>query len=149
MEVVPATILIVEDDANDVILLRRAFRKANLGNPLQMASDGEEAIRYLAGEGPYADREKFPLPGLLLLDLKLPRKSGFEVLEWLKDRQGIRRLPVVVLTSSRESADVRRAYDLGANSYLVKPVDFHALAEMVKVLGLYWFIMNEKPRFDA
>ncbi len=139
------TILLVEDDPNDVLLIRRAFRKSNVANPIQVVGDGEEAIAYLSGQGPYADRERYPLPLLLLLDLKLPRKSGFEVLEWLRQQPGLKRLPVVVLTSSAETPDVNRAYDLGANSYLVKPVRFEDLLHMVRTLNLYWLIINEKP----
>ncbi len=139
------TILLVEDNSTDVLMVRRAFRKANLLHPLQVVDDGDKAVAYLGGQGPYADRGQYPLPVLLLLDLKLPRRSGLEVLGWLRQQEGLRRLPVVVLTSSKESSDVNRAYDLGANSYLVKPVDFDPLLEMVKALGLYWMLLNEKP----
>lgn len=139
------TILLVEDDSNDVLLIRRAFRKSDVVNPIQVVGDGEEAIAYLSGRGPYADRERYPLPVLLLLDLKLPRKSGFEVLEWLRQQPGLKRLPVAVLTSSDETPDINRAYDLGANSYLVKPVRFEGLLRMVQTLNLYWLIINEKP----
>jgi CheY-like chemotaxis protein len=139
------TILLVEDDPNDVLLIQRAFRKANLINPIQVVGDGEEAVSYLSGEGSYADRRRYPLPILVLLDLKLPRKSGFEVLEWLRGEPDLKRLPVVVFTSSTEGLDVNRAYDLGANSYLVKPVSFKDLLEMVKTLHLYWLIFNKKP----
>jgi CheY-like chemotaxis protein len=140
------TILLVEDDPNDVLLLQRACRKANLGNPVHVARDGEEAVAYLAGTGPYADRTRYPYPVIVLLDLKLPRKSGHEVLQWLRGQEGLRRTPVVVLTSSRESEDLDRAYDLGANSYLVKPVSADALCEMVQGLQLYWLILNEQPQ---
>ena len=143
------TILLAEDNATDALMVQRAFKKAHLMNPVQVVDDGDKAVAYLAGEGPYADREKCPLPVLLLLDLKLPRRSGLEVLEWLRKQDGLKRLPVVVLTSSRESSDVNRAYDLGANSYLVKPVDFDPLLEMVKTLGLYWVMMNERPDTDT
>lgn len=139
------TILLVEDDSNDVLLIQRAFRKSDVVNPIQVVGDGEEAIAYLSGRGPYADRERYPLPVLLLLDLKLPRKSGFEVLEWLRQQPGLKRLPVAVLTSSAETPDINRAYDLGANSYLVKPVRFEGLLRMVQTLNLYWLIINEKP----
>jgi len=138
-------ILLVEDDPNDIILIKRAFEKANITNPLQVVEDGEEAISYLTGKGRYGDRVKYPLPMLLLLDLKLPRKSGHEVLEWLRKQPMLKRLTVVVLTSSQQSSDINRAYDLGANSYLVKPVTFDALVEMVKTLNFYWVILNEKP----
>lgn len=139
------TILLVEDDPNDVLLIQRAFRRANLVNPLQVVQDGEAAVLYLGGQGSYADRDRYPLPILILLDLKLPRLSGLEVLEWLRQQPRLKRLPVVVLTSSRENVDVNRAYDLGANSYLVKPVAFDGLMEMVRTLNQYWLILNEKP----
>lgn len=145
MNIFLSTLLLVEDDPNDVMLFRRAKDKSNLVNPLQVVEDGEAAVAYLSGQGTYADRNRYPLPALVLLDLKLPRKSGLEVLAWLRQQPGLQRLPVVVLTSSRESLDVGRAYDLGANSYLVKPVAFDSLLEMVKALGLYWLILNEKP----
>lgn len=137
-------VLLVEDDPNDILLLERAFGKAQLTAPLQV-NDGEEAIAYLAGEGNYADRERHPLPNLVLLDLKLPKKSGLEVLHWLRQQPVLQRLPVVVLTSSREHSDVNRAYELGANSYLVKPVRSQDLVEMIKTLDVYWLWMNEKP----
>jgi CheY-like chemotaxis protein len=145
MKAMPCAILLVEDDANDALLVQRAFRKANLANPIQVVEDGEQAITYLAGQGDFVDRGRYPLPAVVLLDLKLPRKSGFEVLAWLEDQPALNRLPVVVLTSSKETPDINRAYDLGANSYLVKPVAFEALLEMVKVLNLYWIILNEPP----
>jgi CheY-like chemotaxis protein len=138
-------ILVAEDDPDDAVLIRRAFRKANVANPIQLVSDGEEALAYLGGHPPFGDRLQFPLPILMLLDLKLPRRSGHEVLAWIRQEPPIRRLPVVVLTSSREAADINRAYDLGANSYLTKPVGFDALLEMVRRVGLYWLILNEKP----
>jgi CheY-like chemotaxis protein len=143
------TILLVEDDPNDVLLIERAFRRANLANPLRVVGDGEAALAYLSGELPYADRDRYPMPLMILLDLKLPRKSGLEVLAWLRQQPGLKRLPVVVLTSSREASDINRAYDLGANSYLVKPVDFDALLDMVKNLNLYWLLLNEKPEVSG
>jgi CheY-like chemotaxis protein len=143
------TILVVEDDANDVLLIRRAFRKAEILNPLQVASDGDAAVDYLAGRPPFDDRDQHPLPVLVLLDLKLPRRSGLEVLEWLRKQPGLKRLPVVVLTSSRETRDVNRAYDLGASSYLVKPVGFDTLLDMVKSVHHYWFALSEKPETHA
>jgi CheY-like chemotaxis protein len=139
------TILLVEDDPNDVFLMQRAFRKANLANPIQVVQDGESAVLYLEGQEQYSDRALYPLPILMLLDLKLPRRSGLEVLEWLRQQPKLRRLPVVVLTSSREHVDVNRAYELGANSYLVKPVAFDGLLNMVQSLNQYWLIVNENP----
>jgi CheY-like chemotaxis protein len=145
----PATdgspILLVEDDPDDVALIMRAFRRANLANPVTVAHDGEEAVAYLSGGGVYADRSSSPLPVLILLDLKVPRRSGHEVLEWIQAQDGLRRIPVAVLTSSRERRDVDKAYDLGANAYLVKPVDFEELLRMVKSLHLFWLMLNEPP----
>ncbi len=139
------TILLAEDDSDQVLLIRRALRKANLMQPLQVVSNGEAAISYLCGEGEYADRERYPLPILVLLDLKMPRKSGFEVLEWLKQQPELRRLPVIVLTTSKETTDVHKAYDLGVNSYLVKPVAFSDLTAMIKLLDAYWLNLNQQP----
>ena len=139
-------ILLVEDNPDDQLLIRRAFTKANLPNPIRVVGDGDTAIAYLGGEGEYADRSTHSLPALVLLDIKLPRRSGLEVLAWMSEQTRLARIPVVMLTSSRESEDINRAYDLGANSYLVKPVDFEGLMAMVKQLGVYWTIMNEAPR---
>ena len=139
------SVLLVEDDPNDVALTQRAFERAGFANPLQVLSDGEQAIGYLGGEASYADRNRYPLPILVLLDLKLPRTSGFEVLAWIRGAPNIRRLPVVVLTSSQQSPDIDRAYDAGANSYLVKPVAFESLLSLVQTLGLYWFMTNQGP----
>jgi len=144
----PQNLLLVEDDPNDVALIQRAFNKARVLNPIHVVNDGDQAVAYLAGEGQYADRARFPLPALMLLDLKLPRRSGHEVLAWMRQQPGLRRLPVVVLTSSSDAPDVRRAYDLGANSYLIKPVSFEGLMEMVKTLGLYWLVFNHPPDLE-
>lgn len=144
------SILLVEDDPNDVTLTRLAFEQARFTNPLHVVNNGEEAIAYLGGEGPYADRQRYPIPILVLLDLKLPRRSGFEVLTWVRGVPTVRRLPVVVLTSSQQSPDINRAYDAGANSYLVKPVAFENLLGLVRTLGLYWIMTNEGPAiFEA
>jgi CheY-like chemotaxis protein len=139
-----ATILLVEDDPNDVLLVQRAFRRAQVANPIQVVGDGEAAIEYMAGHGPYANREDHPLPALVLLDLKLPRRSGFEVLDWLRRQPRLRRLPVVVLTSSALATDIRRAYELGASSYLVKPLEFEALQDMLGAVGAYWLGLNQR-----
>lgn len=149
MDTTQHTILIVEDDPNDVALIRRAFQKARLVNSLQVVTDGEAVIAYLDGQPPYDERRRHPLPVVLLLDLKLPLKSGFEVLQWLRAQPKLRRLPVVILTSSSETPDINKAYDLGANSYLVKPVAVDALADMFKTLDLYWLVLNEKPDLEA
>ncbi|MDB6028604.1 MAG: response regulator with CheY-like receiver domain and winged-helix DNA-binding domain [Verrucomicrobiales bacterium] len=139
-------ILLAEDEVNDVLLMKRAFGKVKLINPVQVVSDGEQTIAYLQGQDPFQNREKYPLPMLILLDLKLPRRSGLEVLAWIRQQEApVSRIPVVVLTSSKQTTDVNRAYELGANSYLVKPVTFEGLLEMVKALEMYWFILNEQP----
>ena len=138
--------MLVEDDPNDVLLIQRALRKARLVNPIEVVSDGEEAVNYLAGHGPFADRERYPLPVLILLDLKLPRKSGFEVLEWLRQQPKLKRVPVVVLTSSSRDSDINHAYDLGANSYLVKPPSFDALLKLVEEVKIYWLMLNVPPQ---
>jgi CheY-like chemotaxis protein len=143
------TILLVEDEPNDIFLFERAFKKLDLSGNLQVVSDGEAAISYLTGEGEYADRERFPIPSLVLLDLKLPRISGLEILSWLRQQPGLRRLLVVVLSSSKETIDINRAYDLGANSYLVKPVAFGTLVNIVKTLDLYWLAFNERPEIPG
>ena len=139
-------ILLVEDEENDVMLLQRAFRRAGMVNPLQVVRHGDDAVAYLEGTGEYADRAKHPLPLLVLLDLKLPRRTGLEVLEWVKGQTGVKKIPIVVLTSSKNDSDVDRAYELGANSYLVKPVSFETLLELVKSLELYWLVLNERPK---
>lgn len=145
MTTVQDNILLVEDNPKDVLLMQRAFRKANIENPLQVVNDGEAAVLYLSGREPYSDRYRYPLPLLILLDLKLPRKSGAEVLLWLRQQPELKRIPVVVLTSSKEYADVNHVYDLGANAYMVKPVSFDHLVDIVKTLNMHWLILNQKP----
>lgn len=142
-------ILLVEDDQYDRLLLQRAFRKAGIANPLQFITDGEAAVQYLAGDDPYADRDRYPLPTIVLLDLKLPRKSGFEVLQWLRQQPELRHLLVVVLTSSKENTDINRAYQLGANSYLVKPPTFDGLQDLIEVFDKYWMNFNERPEIQT
>lgn len=144
-----AVAVLVEDSHADVLLIRRALSRVGTQVALNVVPDGDAAVAYLSGVGQYADRAAHPLPDLLLLDLKLPRRSGFEVLEWLRAQAGLRRLPVVVLTSSRHSGDVARAYDRGANSYLVKPVDFEGLVELLKTVDRYWGDLNERPSVRA
>lgn len=139
------TILLVEDDLNDVMLIKRAFSKSRIVNPIACVENGEDAVAYLRGDGKYADRRQHPLPFLLLLDLKLPRLSGHEVLQWLRGQPLLKRLPVVVLTSSREPVDINRAYELGANSYLVKPVVFEEFAALMRQLQVYWLMLSEHP----
>ena len=144
-----STILLVEDNPDDVLLVRRAFQKAGVGNPIVALEHGDEAIAYLGGTGAYTDRHRYPLPALVLLDLKLPRRSGLEVLAWVRQHEGLKRMPVVVLTSSRDEGDINRAYDLGANSYLVKPVAFDDLLRLVRSLEGYWLMLNVRPDVTA
>jgi CheY-like chemotaxis protein len=148
MKTSDSTVLLVEDDANDVFLMQRAFRKANVTNPLHVARDGQEAIDYLNHLGSFADVTENPPPTLMLLDLKMPRKNGFEILEWLRQQPGLKRMVAVVMSSSSEMTDINRAYDLGANSYLVKPGDFQTLVDLVNLLAGYWLGLNEKPEIQ-
>lgn len=138
----PSMILLVEDDPDDAELIAYAFEKAGIAGPLVTVGDGDAAFGYLMGSGAYADRAAHPLPGLILLDLKLPKRSGFEVLAHVRETEATRRTPVVVLTSSNQDGDIRRAYDLGANSYLVKPIGRDALLALVRTLETYWFRLN-------
>lgn len=142
------TILLVEDNLVDVLLIRRAMKQAQVVNPVQVVNDGDAAVQYLQGDHTYVDRSVYPLPVLILLDLKLPRRNGLEVLQWLREQPGLKRLPVVILTSSRETPDLARAYDLGVNSYLVKPVDFETLRQLVSTLARYWMTLNENPPLE-
>ena len=139
------SILLIEDDKNDRVLIKRAFSKANIVNSLQIVKNGEEAVDYLSGKGDFSDRDKYPLPILILLDLKLPRKSGYEVLSWIRQQPGFKRIPVIVFTSLEQISSINKAYELGANSYLVKPITFDALLNMIKTLNLYWLILNKMP----
>jgi DNA-binding response OmpR family regulator len=138
-------ILLVEDDYDDVVLVRRAFVRAGIDVPIKVVHDSADAVLYLQGKGVYADREEYPLPSLMLLDLKLPGNSGFDVLRWTRERSGLRRLPIIVLTSSSADRDVNMAYDLGANSYVVKPLTFESLLDLVKAVEMYWVMLNEAP----
>ena len=139
-------ILLVEDNYNDVLLIQRAFRKAKIQPSMSIVSDGDRAIAYLAKEGEYADSDCFPEPLLILLDLKLPRRSGLEVLAWIQQQPDLKRIPVIVLTSSRENSDLTQAYDLGVNSYLVKPINFHDFVRLIELIGAYWFKANQNPQ---
>jgi len=133
-----ATILWAEDDENDVLLFRRAFEKASLPHRLIDVGDGQEAVDYLAGEPPHDDRTRFPLPDLLLLDLKMPRLGGFEVLAWIQERPEFKGLPAVVLSSSNQERDIQRARSLGASDYFVKPCGPAALVELLLGLDARW-----------
>ena len=139
------TILLVEDNPSDIGLTKRALSKGHILNELIVVEDGQEALDYLFGTGAYTARDSATLPALVLLDLKLPKVDGLEVLRRIRGDVRTKRLPVVVLTSSKEDQDIAVSYDLGANSYIRKPVDFVQFAEAVKNLGLYWLVINEVP----
>lgn len=139
-------VLLVEDDENDVFFMQRAFREAGIVATLNVASDGQQAIDYLSGQGKFADRQAWPLPCLLLLDLKLPYVLGLDVLKWLRSQPEFKSIIVIVLTSSRQDADIEKAYALGANSYLVKPPEVHQLVAMVKKIKEYWIETNQIGR---
>jgi CheY-like chemotaxis protein len=142
-------ILLVEDEANDVFFFKHCLRRAGIDKPLLVAQDGLEALDYLRGSGQFADREKFPFPCLVVLDLKLPRATGFEVLEQMRCDPDLRRLIVVVLTSSASDQDIVKSYDLGANAYLVKPSDSRQLAQMVQTIKDFWLTHNRPPPSTA
>jgi CheY-like chemotaxis protein len=141
-------ILLAEDSEVDVLMTRRAFAKIGLINPLHVVSDGEEAIAYLSGVGKYANRSEYPLPVLLLLDLRMPRKNGLEVLRWIRQQPTLRALRVIVLTTSDLFRDVNEAYQLGANSYIVKPVDLDQFVRVSQALKGYWLWLNETPEIS-
>jgi len=142
------TILMVEDSEDNLFILRAALKMAKCDHPLQEVHNGEEAIAYLKGEGPYGDRTKFPLPAVMLLDLNMPRKNGFDVLAWVRAQPGLKRLVIVVLTASNRVEDVEHAYDLGAASYLVKPIGLETLAAMMRCL-CDWIQFNQFPMLAA
>ncbi|MGH2556605.1 MAG: response regulator [Actinomycetota bacterium] len=135
-------ILLVEDDASQALLVERVLARAQLTNPLTAFRRGDDAIAYLQGSGPFSDRAQYPLPALMLLDVHVPGKSGLEILGWLREQPALGHIPVVVLSGSAESEDIDRAYELGAESYLVKPVAFDALLDTVSSLGLAWTILG-------
>jgi CheY-like chemotaxis protein len=138
-------ILLVEDNDDDAFLLTRALRTANIQDPVHTLTDGEEALEYLKGNGKYSDRLLYPLPNLILLDLKLPRVSGFEVLEWIQNDTTLPPLVVVVLSSSGEKRDINMAYRFGARSYLVKPPSAASFIDLANGLKLYWLQLNQPP----
>jgi Response regulators consisting of a CheY-like receiver domain and a winged-helix DNA-binding domain len=136
------TILLAEDREDDVLLVQRAFVKGGIRNPLCVVRNGEEAIDYLSGIGQFSDRASYPFPILLLLDLKMPRMNGFEVLHWIRSQSFLSPLRVIVLTSSEDIRDVTLAYKLGANSFLVKPLDFNNTVAMAEMITDYWLRLN-------
>lgn len=139
-------ILLVEDSEDDIALTLRAFRKANILNPVIVARDGVEALDYLFGTGPHAGRDSGKLPAIILLDLKLPRIDGLEVLRRMQGHDHLKLVRTIILTSSNECPDVRQSYELGACSYIRKPVDFDKFVTAVSSLGSYWLLLNEPPR---
>jgi len=140
------TVLHVDDDPNDTALLQAASRKAEVGFELQNVEDGEQAIAYLEGAGKYTDRIQFRMPSLVLLDLKMPRATGFEIMKWIRQHPKLNHLPIVVLSGSELQDDIRTAYAEGANSYLVKPLGFEALVELVKSINVVWLAANSQAR---
>ncbi len=142
------TVLLVEDDLNDVFIVKRAFKKAQLQNPLQVVTDGQEAILYLRGEGKYADRQAYPLPKLIVMDINMPLRTGFEVLEWVKHDGPLHRIPIVIVSSSDNPTDINRAYELGANAYMVKPMDYRAVEQLFASITHYWGLECAKPELE-
>jgi CheY-like chemotaxis protein len=138
-------ILLVEDNPSDIGLTKRALAKHRITNELVVAENGQEALDYLFGAGAHAGRDVTELPTVVLLDQKLPKFNALEVLRRIRDNPRTKRLPVVILTTSKDEQDIMNSYDLGANSYIRKPVDFHQFAEALRQLGLYWLVLNEPP----
>jgi CheY-like chemotaxis protein len=139
-------ILLVEDNPSDVELTLRALKKRNLANKVHVVKDGAEALEFIFGTGTYAERDINQIPKVILLDLKLPKVDGLEVLRKIKSDERTKVIPVVVLTSSKEESDLVESYRLGANSYITKPVDFDKFAQIVSEMGLYWLLVNQPPR---
>lgn len=138
-------ILLADDSDADRSLFQAALDAAGCEHPLQMVEDGQQAIAYLAGEGPYADRSRFPLPGLVILDVKMPLKNGFETLEWIRGREQFATLPILMMTSSDHPEEIEAAYRKGANAFLVKPPTFRELGEMVLAVEKFWLRFNRRP----
>jgi CheY-like chemotaxis protein len=138
-------VLLVEDNKDDVFFFQRAMKRAELLHPLFVVTSGRQAIEYLEGSGPYSDRAQYPIPLLIVLDLKLPQVNGLEVLEWLRTQPAYRSIIVIVFTSSQLESDIRRAYQLGANSFIVKPSSAERTLEVVKRLFSYWLDTNALP----
>jgi len=142
-------ILLAEDREDDILLVRKAFETSTMDCQIQVVRDGEEAILYLSGEGKFRNRAEFPMPNLILLDLKMPRVDGFEVLRWIRQHRELGNLRVVVLTASHQIRDVNQAYQLGANSFLVKPLDFQNFVETSKALRNYWLVLDNPPQIPT
>jgi CheY-like chemotaxis protein len=141
----PVTILMADDDQDDCLLVKDAFVESRLLNDLRFVEDGEELMDYLYHRGKYAEIDSSPRPGLILLDLNMPRKDGREALEEIKSDSDLRSIPIVVLTTSKQEEDILRSYDVGANSYVTKPVTFKGLVDVMKTLGRYWLEIVELP----
>lgn len=139
------SILIADDDADDRMLTKEAFEENHVINPIHFVNDGEELMAYLLKKGKYADKEIYPQPGMILLDLNMPRKDGREALAEIKSHPELRRIPVIVLTTSKAEEDVIRSYNLGVNCFITKPVTFNSLVEVTRMLGKYWFEIVELP----
>lgn len=142
----PITILLADDDSDDRMLARDALEESRLANDLRCVEDGEELLEYLFRRGKYSDPQTSPRPGLILLDLNMPRKDGREALREIKANDSLRQIPIVVLTTSKAEEDIYRTYDLGVNSFITKPVSFDGLVEVMKVLNRYWFEIVELPK---
>lgn len=141
-------ILVAEDSAEDYFFLERAIQRANVPLTLHRCADGEETKQYLSGVGDYANRQRFPLPALLLLDLNMPRVTGFEVLSWIKEQPLLKRIPVITFTSSSLRADIDRSFDLGSSSHVVKPVNAQELEDIVKAIHKWWLTISSKPGIE-
>lgn len=148
MDFEPLDILLVEDEPAHAELTRRAIRKAGNANRIDIVSDGEEALDYLYNQGKYEDKVKYPMPGLILLDIKLPGIDGIDVLKMIKEDPLLRRIPVIMLTTSEREEDIARAYNHYANSYLTKPVGFKEFEEKIMQIDFYWMILNKPPFFE-
>ena len=144
----PLTVLLVEDDLNDVFLVKRAFKLGLIQNPLQVVTDGQEALNYLQGQGKFANRQEFPMPGLVVMDLTMPRMSGFEVLEAVRADDRLRPLPIVIVSASDNPADINRGYRLGANAYMVKPMDSRGVEHLFQSITHYWGLQCAKPELE-
>ncbi len=144
----PQTILLVEDNADDILLIQRAFRKTEITDSVQVVTDGEQAMAYLSGEGIYSDRSHYPMPRLIVMDLKMPRMTGLELLRWMNSVQVLQPIPKIILSSSRLDSDVAAAYDLGANTYFAKPNAFEDLLLLVKSIHDYW-LFQDNPKEET
>lgn len=142
-------ILLVEDNPDDVELTRRALKKGKVANNLYIVRDGEEALDFLFHKGEYADKKKYHIPGLILLDINLPKRNGIEVLQKIKTEPILKRIPVIMLTTSKRDEDIIQSYDLGVNSYIMKPVEFDKFIQTIKNIELYWILTNTPPLLNG